>query len=67
MNVLEVKEAINVLKKNLKISKIVLPQYKLDEFGIKTLNESKNPAYVKELGYIETNKLNFLGISLESR
>lgn len=63
MNVLEVKDAINVLKKHLKISKITLPQYKLDELGIKYFENKDGPS---ELGYRGTDRLNILGVNLES-
>ena len=67
MNVLEVTEAINTLKKHLKISKIVLPQYKLDELGKRTEERYRKSTDTPILGGLySTKSLNVLGITLES-
>ena len=67
MNVIEVTQAINTLKKHLKISKIVLPQYKLDELNQKTEERKKNIGQPILGGLYSTNSMNVLGITLESK
>lgn len=67
MNLLEVTQAINILKKNLKISKIVLPQYKLDELNFKSEKQMRDANIPIVGGVYSPKSMNVLGITLESK